>query len=129
MALNTTYSQANSQRACADNTRVLGLCTGALAAAAISCSRDTLELIPLAVDAVVVAFRTGKRVTDVATGIEPLDASDSSWSTIIAGATASESISSICKDMVRLLSSLMMRWWFCLSVTDPTLKFSDEAPY
>ena len=110
MELNTTYSQADSQNACAANTRVLGLCTGALAAAAISCSRDTLELIPLAVDAVVVAFRTGKRVTDVAKGIEPLDASHSSWSTIIAGSTASESISTICKDMVRVLPSRMKSW-------------------
>ena len=123
MELNTTYSQADSQNACAENTRVLGLCTGALAAAAISCSRDTLELIPLAVDAVVVAFRTGRRVTDVAKGIEHLDASDSSWSTIIAGSAASESLSIMCKDMVRLLSSRIQ------NCADRILETSDEAPY
>ena len=128
MELNTIHSQANSQNACADITRVLGLCTGALAAAAISCSHDTLELIPLAVVAVVVAFRTGRRVTDIAKGIEPLDASESSWSTIIASSTASESVSSMCMDMVRLISSLMTSRWFCLSVADPTLEISDEAP-
>ena len=103
--LNMACSQANSRFSCANNTLVLGLCTGALAAAAISCSRDTLELIPMAINAVVVAFRTGSRVTEVARSLEPMETSDSSWSTIIAGSASSESVLSMCKEMVRLLSS------------------------
>lgn len=35
----------------------LGFCTGALAAAAVSCSSNTLELVPLAIQAVRLVFR------------------------------------------------------------------------
>lgn len=38
---------------------VLGVCTGSLAAAAISCARSLSELLPLAVQTVTVAFRLG----------------------------------------------------------------------
>lgn len=38
---------------------VLGVCTGSLAAAAVSCARSLSELLPLAVQTVTVAFRLG----------------------------------------------------------------------
>ncbi|KAF2204082.1 ketoacyl-synt-domain-containing protein [Delitschia confertaspora ATCC 74209] len=85
--LGTFISQANSQDYYSKNIRILGLCTGALAAAAVSCSRSTLDLIPLAVDAVIMAFRTGIRVTDVA---QRVDTSDSYWSIIVPGLEAAE---------------------------------------
>jgi imidazoleglycerol phosphate synthase glutamine amidotransferase subunit HisH len=61
-----------------------------LAAAAVSCSRSTLDLIPAAVQAVTAAFRTGVRVIDVARRIEPTDASMQSWSIIVPGVAAAE---------------------------------------
>ena len=82
---------------------MLGLCTGALAAAAISCSRNTLELIPMAVDAITTAFRTGMYVIDVAQRVESSDASDRSWSIIVPGSESVEAaVNGFVQEMVRL---------------------------
>ena len=87
-----------------DNDRVLGLCTGALAAAAVSCSRSTLDLVPLGVEAVIVAFRTGVHVSDVAQRIEPLLDFDESWSIVVAGSAAAGIVEDFCEQSVRLSS-------------------------
>ena len=97
------YSQADPRHYCGDNARILGLCTGALAAAAVSCSRSTLELIPLAVEAVILAFRTGMHVTDVAQRVEPSGASDRSWSLIVPGVEVGEAaVKGFCEQTVRI---------------------------
>ncbi|KAE8360308.1 hypothetical protein BDV27DRAFT_167918 [Aspergillus caelatus] len=41
---------------------LVGLCTGSLAAAAISCARTSIDLLALGIEAVVVAFRVGMHV-------------------------------------------------------------------
>ncbi|KAJ4348315.1 polyketide synthase [Didymosphaeria variabile] len=66
----------------AANTRVLGLCTGVVAASVVASSRSIGDLLPLAVEAVRIAFRTG---TCVGTAAEAIDGSRDSWSTIVAG--------------------------------------------
>ena len=67
------------------NSFVIGLCTGSLAAAAISASRSVFELVPAAIEAVLVAFRTGLRSVEIRQDIEPNDQSTSpSWSMILA---------------------------------------------
>ena len=86
---------------------MLGVCTGALAAAAVSCSRSVLELVPMAVDAVAVAFRTGMHVMDVAQRIEPSDASDQSWSIIISGSASAEAVQILCEQSVRTPSCVL----------------------
>ena len=102
--LNNLCSQVDSRHYCGDNARILGLCTGALAAAAVSCSRSTLELIPMAVDTVIVAFRTGMHVTDIAQRVAPSDASDRSWSIIVPGlASAEAAVNRFCEQTVRIL--------------------------
>lgn len=78
-------SQADPRYHCGDNARTLGICTGALAAAAVSCSQSTLDLVPLGVTAVKVAFRTGMHVTDVAQRVAPVDSVSRNWSMIVAG--------------------------------------------
>lgn len=70
----------------------------------------------MAVAAVVVAFRTGTRVTDVAQRLEALNASDASWSTIVAGSDSSKIVSSMCKDMVRSLASRVGGLVSCLLI-------------
>ena len=52
------------------DTTVIGLCTGSLAAAAISASATVFELLPAAVEAVLIAFRTGLRSVEVRNDIE-----------------------------------------------------------
>lgn len=65
------YRQVGYAYPSPDHSCCLGLCTGALAAAAVSCSVNTLELLPLAVEAMHVAFRVGMLVDNMARCIEP----------------------------------------------------------
>ncbi|KAF2637343.1 ketoacyl-synt-domain-containing protein [Massarina eburnea CBS 473.64] len=89
-------SEAESWNYSPGTSRLVGLCTGALAAAAVSCSRDVLHLLSLAVDAVVVAFRIGMVVTDAASRISPLNGSTQKWSVIIPGAASVEQVRKFC---------------------------------
>lgn len=103
-------SQVEPQYGCGDNARILGLCTGALAAAAVSCSQSTLDLVPLAVCAVKVAFRTGMHATDVAQRFAPAETSAQSWSMIVAGlASAEAAVDSFCEQTVGISRS---PWFF-----------------
>ncbi|KAM5493712.1 Type I Iterative PKS [Microsporum canis] len=61
-------------------TCVSGFCTGALSAAAVSCCRTPSELIPMAVQTVLVAFRMGLRTLHTATAVDP---SEGSWSMVV----------------------------------------------
>jgi hypothetical protein len=80
---------------------VLGVCTGALAAAAVSCSGSVLDLIPIAVDAVRVAFRTGAHVADVASRLESTERADRSWLLGIPGLdSVEEALKIFCENTV-----------------------------
>ena len=70
----------------------------------MSCSRSTLELIQLAVDAVTVAFRVGKHVIDTAKRFGSSATSDLSWSIIVPGLTSIEALRTFCEETVRILS-------------------------
>ncbi|KAF2266560.1 ketoacyl-synt-domain-containing protein [Lojkania enalia] len=85
-------SQADPSYPCVDNARILGICSGTLAAAAISCASSTLDLVPLAVSAVIVAFRTGMHVTDVGERLERSQDSDQTWAMIVFGPACSEGV-------------------------------------
>ena len=86
-------SDANNFRCHSDGSRpypdssetsLLGLCTGSLAAAAISTSTTVFELIPAAVEAVLVAFRTGLRSIEIRNSIEECSQQPSPvWSVIV----------------------------------------------
>ena len=66
------------------DTTLLGLCTGSLAAAAISTSTNIFELIPVAVETVLIAFRTGLRSIEVREDLEPASrGSTPVWSFIV----------------------------------------------
>ncbi|KAL1305990.1 hypothetical protein AAFC00_004123 [Neodothiora populina] len=69
------------------NTRVLALCTGSLAAAAVVSAKTTSDLIPLAVETVRVAFRVGNCVNNAKLSLVQGDEKKESWSTIVAGVT------------------------------------------
>ncbi|EXJ92028.1 hypothetical protein A1O3_00578 [Capronia epimyces CBS 606.96] len=72
-----SYIQLNA------DARLVGLCTGLIAAAAVASSDSLTALIPLAVEAVRIAFRAGAHVGRVAQQIE-CDSQPQSWSTIVA---------------------------------------------
>ncbi|PVI03119.1 polyketide synthase [Periconia macrospinosa] len=72
------------------DTYLLGLCTGALSAAAISSSKTISELLPVAVQTVRVAFRFGLCIDDVRIRIEPQ--TQTSWSMVVLGLMAPQAI-------------------------------------
>lgn len=125
--MNYFCSQADPWDYTTDNSRILGLCTGALAAAAVGCSRSTLELIPIAVDAVIVAFRTGMYVTDVAQRVESSDASNQSWSVIVPGLASIEAVHKFNEQTVRTPHRISHISQFLLSVAD-WVPESDTSP-
>lgn len=98
--LGTFITQAEPGDFAANKSRALGLCTGALAAAAVACSKSTLNLVPLAVDAVTVAFRTGLHVSDAARRISSVEDSAQSWSVVIPGASSANAIQKFCAQTV-----------------------------
>ncbi|KAI5927308.1 beta-ketoacyl synthase [Camillea tinctor] len=103
--LGSFISQVDTWDFHANNSHVLGLCTGALAAAAVGCSRNTLDLIPVAVDAVIVAFRTGMQVTDMAQRLQPSDSPDQSWSIIVPGLASADGVRKFCEQTTLPLSA------------------------
>jgi len=71
----------------ASNTRILGLCTGLLAAAAVASARSLTDLIPLAVEAVRIAFRTGALVSTTSEALGQTNQARESWSYIVTNIT------------------------------------------
>lgn len=76
---------------------VVGLSTGLLAAAVVALSPTIPALMPLAVEAVLIAFRLGLHVKTTASNIDmsPAHDDDSSWSCVISGKTEPEAQSAL----------------------------------
>ncbi|KAA8573325.1 hypothetical protein EYC84_003812 [Monilinia fructicola] len=67
------------------NTEVLAVCTGLLAASAVASCKSLTSLVPLAVQAVRIAFRLGSRVAAVGSQLESASDRRKTWSTIVLG--------------------------------------------
>ncbi|KAF2703807.1 putative polyketide synthase [Pleomassaria siparia CBS 279.74] len=78
------YSEAGRVYPDVSTTRIIGLCTGLLTGAAVSCARSLSNLVPLAVETVIIAFRTGLVVSQVRDGIA-MNQPDLSWSMMVPG--------------------------------------------
>ena len=81
-------SYLNSSSTSPTDTRLLGLCTGLLAATAVASVDSLTALLPLAVEVIRIAFRTGVHVWAVSERIEGRLDRQESWSTILAGIDA-----------------------------------------
>ncbi|KAK8256702.1 polyketide synthase-like protein [Phyllosticta capitalensis] len=79
------FGENPSELPVASNTRILGLCTGLLAASAVASAKSLSDLLPLAVEAVRIAFRTGTCVGTAKAALEHANETNDSWSTIVAG--------------------------------------------
>jgi hypothetical protein len=88
----------------------LGLCTGALAAAAVSCSLSTLDLISPAIDAIIIAFRIGLLVENCAAHITQADHSEKAWSVVCSTPRAVEVLHQFCAETVSFCSSATRRF-------------------
>lgn len=67
------------------NSQLVGLCTGLLSCTAVSCSRNVGELVPAAVESVVVALRLGICVLRVRELVDSNDSKSTCWSALISG--------------------------------------------
>ncbi|KAL8723397.1 MAG: hypothetical protein Q9225_000313 [Loekoesia sp. 1 TL-2023] len=69
----------------ARETHVVGLCIGSLTAAAVSASNSLVDLLPLALETVAIAFRIGVQVLETARHIEVSTSKSESWSIVFRG--------------------------------------------
>jgi iterative type I PKS product template protein len=72
------------------NTRIVGLCTGLIAGSVVASARSLSELIPLATEAVRIAFRTGSCVGAAKAALEHAANAKENWSTVVTGITESD---------------------------------------
>ena len=78
------YGESSRPFPSAENSYLVGLCTGSFAAAAISTSQTLFDLVPVAIEAVLLAFRTGLRSLELRDDIEkPMSRITPSWSVIV----------------------------------------------
>ncbi|KAL8327543.1 hypothetical protein RB597_003732 [Gaeumannomyces tritici] len=70
-----------------ENTHLVGLCSGLFAASAIASTTSVSSLVPLAVQTVLMAFRTGSQVAALAERLEPSTDCSESWTYIVPGLT------------------------------------------
>lgn len=69
-----------------DQTYMVGLCTGLLSAAAISSTPTVSTLIPLAIQTVLVAFRTGLYINAFSSKLYSPSTKSESWTMVFPGA-------------------------------------------
>ena len=81
------FSENPAELPAASNTRVLGLCTGLLAASAIVSARTIEELVPLGVLAVRLSFRSGAVADSTRTVLAQVGEERAPWSTIVTATT------------------------------------------
>ena len=78
---NRSYLEKCTQHS--DGPHIIGACTGLLTASAIASANSLTTLLPVAVETVRIAFRTGLHVGEVAEGLEGSSDACESWSTIV----------------------------------------------
>ncbi|KAI0896590.1 polyketide synthase [Annulohypoxylon nitens] len=72
------------------NTKLSGLCTGLFAATAIASSPSLSTLLPIAVQTVLMAFRTGSHVASLAERLSPSTDKSESWTYVLPAAQEAE---------------------------------------
>ena len=100
---------------------VVGFSSGLLAAAAVALSPAVSALIPLAVEAVRIAFRLGLHIERTARNIENLQTNEESiWSYVITGKTEEEARNALSVFHDEKVSSLLLNLIFLTDLLDYT---------
>lgn len=96
-SLDSFFDDHPSQYIVPSNTVLVGLCTGLLAAAAVSASQSILDLIANALKIVRVAFRIGVKVNDAARRLSPIHDVEvnQSWSRLVVGVQKEASMAEV----------------------------------
>ncbi|KAI1142789.1 polyketide synthase [Hypoxylon sp. FL0543] len=98
-------SQTGKEYPKPDDTCILGLCTGALAAVAVSCSKSLAELVPRAVEIVVVAFNVGVCVSNMKMRLISPEEMSRTWSMMVAGSSATQAVRKFCEESTLPITS------------------------
>ena len=105
-----TFSRAEKEPQDAtllDHTFLLGLCTGMFAACAIACTPTVSTLIPLAVQVVLMAFRTGAHVGSLAERLSPPVDRSEPWTYIFPTLTEADAKEALARFHVSNVSPLI----------------------
>ena len=105
----TSRSYPQSTSPSCPSVHLLGLCTGLLAASAVASVDSLIALLPVAIEMVRVAFRTGAQVADVAERLQIFSDTHESWSTVFATAdvpSAEEALKSFHQEHVHSILHL-----------------------
>ncbi|KAH8879977.1 ketoacyl-synt-domain-containing protein [Thozetella sp. PMI_491] len=78
-----------------DRTQLVGLCSGLFAASAIASTPSLSTLVPVAVEVVLMAFRTGSYVHSLAERLSPTFEASESWTYVLPNTTEEEAASKI----------------------------------
>ncbi|KAF1920326.1 hypothetical protein BDU57DRAFT_525429 [Ampelomyces quisqualis] len=89
------YAENPSELPNSADTRIVGLCTGLLAASVVASARSLSELLPLATEAVRIAFRAGSCVSVARAALENVTIAKDSWSTIVTGISEKDAKSAL----------------------------------
>lgn len=96
----------------AEDACLTGLCTGHICAAAVSCATNVVELLPLAIETVAVAFRVGACAWETGSQLvaNPRPGSFPSWTAALYGINVEDLRQRIDKFVADTVSLMMNRW-------------------
>ena len=89
------YGDLGHEYPSSSNGAIIGLCTGLLPSAAVSCSKTVGELLPVAVETVVLALRLGLCVLSVQKLVDAGNSTSPSWSALVSGISETEVLNKI----------------------------------
>lgn len=107
----------------ASDTVLAGLCTGLLAATAVSASRSLVDLVPIALKTVQVAFRIGAKVYRAAQRLSTSKDGNTnrSWSTLVIGMQKESAISELERfNKSRVMSLSTQNIWSLTQLLGPS---------
>ena len=92
-----------------DKTYLVGLCSGLFAASAIASASSLSSLVPIAVQAVLLAFRTGVHVEALAERLHPVGEQSESWTHIFPGVKEAQARAALVKFQESHVSTIISR--------------------
>ncbi|CAK3990765.1 polyketide synthase [Lecanosticta acicola] len=92
------YEDGDRPYPSSSDVRTAGVCTGVLAAVAVSFAQSVESLVPLAVETVLVSFRTGMRAHEIRSRVLKGETEPCSWLVMASQATVEKAIAQFCQD-------------------------------
>lgn len=117
------YEKEHGDSTSPSETCLVGLCTGLFAAAAIASSPSISQLIPIAIQVVLMAFRTGAHVAALADRLNNQSESPESWTYVVPAAQESE-VNSILNDFHKENATPLVNQAYISAITSKSIAIS-----